>query len=123
MAFGQKLSDQSSVRQDIARSRCEIEQARLLVLKAAAEMDRAGAKGARDYISMVKIIGPALAENVAQRAIQVFGAKGVSQDTPMASMWKLARIMRIADGPDEVHMSQLAKLTIRQLVAAAPAPA
>jgi len=121
VAFGQKLSDQSSVRQDIARSRCEIEQARLLVLKAAAEMDRAGAKGARDYISMVKIIGPALAENVAQRAIQVFGAKGVSQDTPMASMWKLARIMRIADGPDEVHMSQLAKLTIRQLVAAAPA--
>ncbi|MDH4077924.1 MAG: acyl-CoA dehydrogenase family protein [Acidimicrobiia bacterium] len=122
VAFGQKLSDQSSVRQDIARSRCEIEQARLLVLKAAAEMDRAGAKGARDYISMVKIIGPALAENVAQRAIQVFGAKGVSQDTPMASMWKLARIMRIADGPDEVHMSQLAKLTIRQL-AGAPAPA
>ena len=110
------------MRQDIARSRCEIEQARLLVLKAAAEMDRAGAKGARDYISMVKIIGPALAENVAQRAIQVFGAKGVSQDTPMASMWKLARIMRIADGPDEVHMSQLAKLTIRQL-AGAPAPA
>ncbi len=117
VAFGQKLSDQSSVRQDIARSRCEIEQARLLVLKAAAEMDRAGAKGARDYISMVKIVGPALAENVAQRAIQVFGAMGVSQDTPMASMWKLSRIMRIADGPDEVHMSQLAKLTIRQLVA------
>ncbi len=123
VAFGQKLSDQSSVRQDIARSRCEIEQARLLVLKAAAEMDRAGAKGARDYISMVKIIGPALADNVAQRAIQVFGAMGVSQDTPMASMWKLARIMRIADGPDEVHMSQLAKLTIRQLVTGAPAPA
>ncbi len=123
VAFGQKLSEQSSVRQDIARSRCEIEQARLLVLKAAAEMDRAGAKGARDYISMVKIIGPALADNVAQRAIQVFGAMGVSQDTPMASMWKLARIMRIADGPDEVHMSQLAKLTIRQLVTGAPAPA
>ncbi|MEZ5407021.1 MAG: acyl-CoA dehydrogenase family protein [Acidimicrobiales bacterium] len=123
VAFGQKLSDQSSVRQDIARSRCEIEQARLLVMKAAAEMDRAGAKGARDYISMVKIIGPALAENVAQRAIQVFGAKGVSQDTPMASMWKLSRIMRIADGPDEVHMSQLAKLTIRQLVTSTPAPA
>ncbi len=120
VAFGQKLSDQSSVRQDIARSRCEIEQARLLVLKAAAEMDRAGAKGARDYISMVKIIGPTLADNVAQRAIQVFGAMGVSQDTPMASMWKLARIMRIADGPDEVHMSQLAKLTIRQLVTPTP---
>jgi acyl-CoA dehydrogenase len=118
VAFGQKLSEQSSVRQDIARSRCEIEQARLLVLKAAAEMDRSGAKGARDYISMVKIVGPALAENVAQRAVQIFGAMGVSQDTPIPSMWKLARIMRIADGPDEVHMSQLAKLTIRQLVTA-----
>ena len=67
--------------------------------------------------------GLTLAENVAQRAIQVFGAMGVSQDTPMASMWKLSRIMRIADGPDEVHMSQLAKLTIRQLVTTASAPA
>ncbi|MDH4146263.1 MAG: acyl-CoA dehydrogenase family protein [Acidimicrobiia bacterium] len=118
-AFGQQLSAQSSVRQAIARSRCEIEQVRLLVLKAAAEMDRSGAKGARDFISMVKIAGPQLAEDVAQRAIQIFGAKGVSQDTPMAHMWKLARIMRIADGPDEVHMSQLGKLTIRQLVPAA----
>ncbi len=115
-AFGQQISAQSSVRQDIAKSRCEIEQARLLVLKAAAEMDRSGAKGARDYISMVKIVGPAMAEAVAQRAIQIHGAKGVSQDTPMAHIWAMARFMRIADGPDEVHMSQLAKLTIRQLV-------
>ncbi len=116
VAFGQKLSDQSSVRQDIALSRCEIEQARLLVLKAAAEMDRSGAKGARDYISMVKIVGPAMAQRVAERAIQVHGAKGVSQDTPMTRIWSMARIMRIADGPDQVHMSQLAKLTLRQLV-------
>ncbi|MEA3214736.1 MAG: acyl-CoA dehydrogenase [Acidimicrobiia bacterium] len=116
VAFGQKLSEQSSVRQDIAKSRCEIEQARLLVLKAAAEMDRSGAKGARDYISMCKIIGPGLAEHVAARAMQIFGAKGVSQDTPIPKIWALSRIMRIADGPDEVHMSQLAKLTIRQLV-------
>ena len=116
VAFGQKLSEQSSVRQDIGRSRCEIEQVRLLVLKAAAEMDRSGAKGARDYISMVKIAGPKLAQDVAERAIQIFGAKGVSQDTPLPSMWTLARIMRIADGPDAVHLSQLAKLTIRQLV-------
>lgn len=115
VAFGQKLSEQSSVRQDIAKSRCEIEQARLLVLKAAAEMDRSGAKGARDYISMCKIIGPSLAEHVAARAMQIFGAKGVSQDTPIPKIWALSRIMRIADGPDEVHMSQLAKLTIRQL--------
>ena len=120
VAFGQKLSEQSSVRQDIARSRCEIEQARLLVLKAAAEMDRSGAKGARDYISMVKIIGPGLAQTVAERAMQIFGAKGVSQDTPIPQLWSLARIMRIADGPDEVHMSQLAKLTIRQLVTSTP---
>jgi acyl-CoA dehydrogenase len=116
VAFGQKLSEQSSVRADIARSRCEIEQARLLVLKAAAEMDRSGAKGARDYISMVKIVGPSLAEAVASRAIQIFGAMGVSQDTPLVRIWSMARIMRIADGPDAVHMSQLAKLTIRQLV-------
>ena len=65
---------------------------------------------------MVKIVGPAMAEAVAQRAIQIHGAKGVSQDTPMAHIWAMARFMRIADGPDEVHMSQLAKLTIRQLV-------
>ena len=120
VAFGQKLSDQSSVRQDIARSRCEIEQVRLLVFKAAAEMDRSGAKGARDFISMVKIAGPKLAQDVAERAIQIFGAKGVGQDTPLPGMWALARIMRIADGPDAVHMSQLAKLTIRQLATPVP---
>ncbi|MEZ5231460.1 MAG: acyl-CoA dehydrogenase family protein [Acidimicrobiia bacterium] len=115
VAFGQKLSDQSSVRQDIARSRCEIEQCRLLVLKAAAEMDRSGAKGARDYISMVKIVGPQMAQNVIERAIQVFGAMGTSQDVPFTHLWGMARLMRIADGPDQVHMSQLAKLTLRQL--------
>jgi acyl-CoA dehydrogenase len=79
-------------------------------------MDRSGAKGARDYISMVKIVGPAMAQRVAERAIQIFGAKGVSQDTPLTHIWSMARIMRIADGPDQVHMSQLAKLTLRQLV-------
>jgi acyl-CoA dehydrogenase len=115
VAFGQKLSDQSSVRQDIARSRCEIEQVRLLVLKAAAEMDRSGAKGARDYISMVKIVGPKLAHDVAERAMQVFGGKGVSGDTPIAEMYVMGRLMRIADGPDEVHMNQLAKLTMAQV--------
>jgi acyl-CoA dehydrogenase len=113
--FGRKLSEQSSVRQDIARARCSIEQARLLVLKAAAEMDQAGAKGARDYISMVKIIGPKLAHDVAERAMQIFGGKGVSGDTPIADMYVLGRLMRIADGPDEVHMNQLAKLTMAQV--------
>jgi acyl-CoA dehydrogenase len=115
VAFGRKLSENSSVRQDIARARCAIEQARLLVLKAAAEMDRAGAKGARDYISMVKIVGPKLAHDVAERAMQVFGGKGVSGDTPIAEMYTLGRLMRIADGPDEVHMNQLAKLTMAQV--------
>jgi acyl-CoA dehydrogenase len=114
-AFGRKLSENSSVRQDIARARCAIEQTRLLVLKAAAEMDKAGAKGARDYISMVKVVGPKLAYDVAERAMQVFGGKGVSGDTPIAEMYGMGRLMRIADGPDEVHMNQLAKLTMAQV--------
>ena len=113
-AFGNKLSEFSSVRQDIARARCSIEQARLLVLKAAAEMDKSGAKGARDFISMVKIVGPKLAHDVAERAMQIFGGKGVSGDTPIAEMFVMGRLMRIADGPDEVHMNQLAKLTMAQ---------
>ncbi len=113
--FGRKISEYSSVRQDIARARCSIEQARLLVLKAAAEMDKAGAKGARDYISMVKIVGPKLAHDVAERAMQIFGGKGVSGDTPIAEMYVTGRLMRIADGPDEVHMNQLAKLTMAQV--------
>jgi acyl-CoA dehydrogenase len=113
--FGRKISENSSVRQDIARARCNIEQARLLVLKAASEMDKAGAKGARDYISMVKIVGPKLAHDVAERAMQIFGGKGVSGDTPIAEMYVMGRLMRIADGPDEVHMNQLAKLTMAQV--------
>ena len=112
--FGSKISEFSSTRQDIARARCAIEQARLLVLKAAEEMDKSGAKGARDYISMVKIVGPKLAQDVAERAMQIFGGKGVSGDTPIAEMFVMGRLMRIADGPDEVHMNQLAKLTLAQ---------
>jgi len=112
--FGRQISDYSSVRQDIARARCSIEQARLLVLKAAAEMDKSGPKGARDYVSMVKIVGPRLAQDVAERSIQIFGGKGVSGDTPMAHMYTMGRLMRIADGPDEVHMNQLAKFTMAQ---------
>jgi acyl-CoA dehydrogenase len=112
--FGRRISEFSSVRQDIARMRCQIEETRLLVLKSAAEMDRAGAKGARDYISMVKIVGPKLAHDVAERAMQIFGGKGVSGDTPIAEMFVMGRLMRIADGPDEVHMNQLAKITMAQ---------
>ena len=78
------------------------------------DRDKSGAKGARDYISMVKIVGPKLAHDVAERAMQIFGGKGVSGDTPIAEMFVTGRLMRIADGPDEVHMNQLAKLTMAQ---------
>jgi acyl-CoA dehydrogenase len=113
-AFGTKLSDMTSIRQDIARSRCEIEQARLLVLAAADAMDRHGLAGARDHVAMVKIVAPTVCYQVADRAMQALGALGVSQDTPIPSIYAIARLMRIADGPDEVHMSQLARFTLRR---------
>ena len=115
VAFGQKLSEMTSIRQDIATSRCEIDQARLLVLAAAEAMDRDGLKGAMDYIAMVKIVAPSMCQRVADRAMQAFGGAGVCEDTPIPEIFLTARLMRIADGPDEVHMSQLAKRTIRQL--------
>lgn len=114
VAFGEPLNAKTSVQHEIARSRCEIEQCRLLVLAAADKMDREGVGGARDYISMVKIVGPQMAETVASRAIQVFGGMGVCQDTLLPEVFTRARFCRIADGPDEVHMSQLGKLTIRR---------
>lgn len=116
VAFGEPLNAKTSVQHEIARSRCEIEQCRLLVYQAADVMDRHGLDGARDYISMVKIVGPQMAENVANRAIQVFGGKGVSQDTLLPEVFTRARFCRIADGPDEVHMSQLGKLTIKRIL-------
>jgi acyl-CoA dehydrogenase len=115
-AFGEPLSAKTSIQHEIARSRCEIEQCRLLVLQAAEKMDREGPKGAKDFISMVKIVGPQMAENVASRAIQVFGGMGVCQDTLLPDVFTQARFCRIADGPDEVHMSQLGKLTIRNML-------
>ena len=115
VAFGEKLSKKTSVQHEIARCRCEIEQCRLLTLQAAEIMDRDGVKAAMPYISMVKIVGPNMAQNVADRAMQVFGGMGVCQDTIIPSVFTQARFCRIADGPDEVHMSQLAKLTIRAL--------
>ncbi len=114
VAFGETLNAKTSVQHEIARSRCEIEQCRLLVYQAADVMDREGLAGARDYIAMVKIVGPQMAENVASRAIQVFGGMGVCQDTLLPEVFTRARFCRIADGPDEVHMSQLGKLTIRR---------
>lgn len=112
--FGTVLKDYSSIRQDIALSRCEIEQARLLTLAAADKIDRFGSKKARDLISMIKIVCPEMTCRVVDRAIQAFGGMGVCQDTPLADFWKYGRIIRLADGPDEVHMYQLGRNTIKQ---------
>jgi len=114
-AFGERLSQKTSIQHDIARSRCEIEQCRMLVLAAADKMDKYGPKEARDYISMVKIIAPQMALDVANRAIQAHGGAGFTQDTPLAHIYMTARFCQVADGPDEVHMSQLARRTIRDL--------
>jgi acyl-CoA dehydrogenase len=112
--FGRSLDTYSSIRQEIALSRCEIEQARLLVLSAADAMDRVGNKEARDLIAMIKIVAPNMALKVIDRAIQIMGGKGVSGDTPLAYFYSYARTLRLADGPDEVHLSQLGKNTIKK---------
>ena len=114
-AFGERLSQKTSIQHDIARSRCEIEQYRMLVLAAADKMDKYGPKEARDYISMVKIIAPKMALQVADRAIQAHGGMGFTQDAPLAHIYMMARFCQVADGPDEVHMSQLARRTIRDM--------
>lgn len=114
VAFGKKLADQSSIRQDIARSFCEVEMARLLTLKAADQMDRVGNKEAKDLIAAIKVVAPQMAQTVCDRAIQAHGGMGVSDDTPVAYFFTLNRYLRLADGPDEVHMSQLGKQKIRE---------
>jgi acyl-CoA dehydrogenase len=118
VAFGKKLSEQSSIRQDIARSFVEIEQARLLTLKAADAMDRFGNKRAADLIAAIKVVAPQMAQTVADRAIQAHGGMGVSDDTPAAEAFLLNRYLRIADGPDEVHMAQLGRLKIKEYASA-----
>jgi acyl-CoA dehydrogenase len=112
--FGRSLDTYSSIRQEVARSACEIEQARLLVLSAADKIDRVGSKSAKDLISMIKIVVPGMAATVIDRAIQIMGGKGMSSDTPLAHFYAAARSLRLADGPDEVHMSQLGKGTIKK---------
>lgn len=113
-AFGKKFYDFSSIRQSIAISQCEIEQARLLTLSAADKMDKKGNKEAKDLIAMIKIIAPNMAMKVIDRAIQILGGKGVSQDTFLAHYFAIARILRLADGPDEVHMYQLGKSCVKK---------
>jgi acyl-CoA dehydrogenase len=114
-AFGRDLSKFSSIRQDVALSRCEIEQARLLTLSAADRIDRHGIKTAKDLVGMIKIVAPQMAQTVIDRAIQAHGGLGVSADTPLAGFWIYARSIRLADGPDEVHMFQLGRNTIAAL--------
>ena len=102
------------MRHDIAKSQCEIEQARLLTLSAADKMDKSGNKEAKDIIAMIKIVAPNMALNVIDRAIQILGGKGVGPDTQLAHYYAIARMLRLADGPDEVHMYQLGKSVIRK---------
>ncbi|MEX2016307.1 MAG: acyl-CoA dehydrogenase family protein, partial [Candidatus Hydrogenedentales bacterium] len=109
VAFGKHLSEMGPIRQDIAKSRMEIEQARLLVLKAAYMMDTVGNKVARQEIAMIKVIVPNMTLRVIDRAIQAHGGMGVCQDTFLAKAWAGTRTLRLADGPDEVHMESVAK--------------
>ena len=108
-AFGRPVADQGVVREWIADARIRLEQARLLVFKTAWLMDTVGNKGAAQEIAAIKVVAPELACWVIDRAIQVYGAAGVSQDTPLANLYAAARTVRIADGPDEVHRRSVAR--------------
>ncbi|OXJ13169.1 acyl-CoA dehydrogenase family protein [Burkholderia sp. AU6039] len=113
VAFGKPLNKHGTVGEWIARSRIEIEQARLLVLKAAWMIDKVGAKAARKEISMIKALVPTVYTDVCDRAMQVFGAAGLSPDTPLADHWTWGRALRFADGPDEVHLQAIARMEIK----------
>jgi len=114
VAFGRPLAEQGVIQHWIAESRVRIEQARLLVLKTAWLMDTVGNKGAHTEIQAIKIATPAMAEWVIDKAIEAYGAAGVSQDTPLAQLWAAARTLRLADGPDEVHRASLARRELRK---------
>jgi len=114
VAFGKTLAEQGTIRRDIAESRIEIDQARLLTMHAAHLMDTVGNKAARSAIAMIKVVAPNVALRVLDRAIQAHGAAGVSQDTFLAYAWAASRTLRLADGPDEVHLETVAKLELRR---------
>jgi len=114
VAFGGPLGEKQFVQDWIARSRMEIDQARLLVEKAAWKMDVYGKKVARQEISMIKVVAPNMMMAVLDRAIQCLGSLGMSDDTPIATLWRHGRGMRIADGPDEVHKVVIAKRELRR---------
>jgi acyl-CoA dehydrogenase len=115
VAFGKPLAEQGVIQEWIAQSELEIEQARLLTLKAAWMIDTLGKKAAQKEIAMIKIVAPEVFTNVVSRAMQVFGAAGLSDDFPLASMWAHGRTLHIADGPDEVHKRAVARAVIREL--------
>ena len=114
VAFGKRLAEMGSLREDIARSRLEIDQARLLTLHAAHTMDTVGNKAARAQIAAIKVVAPNVALNVLDRAIQVHGGMGVSGDIWLAAAWANQRTLRIADGPDQVHLEAVARLELRK---------
>jgi acyl-CoA dehydrogenase len=114
VAFGKPLAQQGVIQQWIADSAIEIEQARLLTLKAAWMIDTLDKKAAQDQIAMIKVVAPSLLTRVTDRAIQAFGAAGVSDDYPLAALYAAGRTLRLADGPDEVHRRAIARSTLRQ---------
>ena len=115
IAFSKPLSAQGTIRSDIALSRLDINQTRHLCLHAAHSMDQFGNKAARNDIALAKIATPRMTKTVVDRAIQTHGALGLSQDSPLAQMWTWARVLQIADGPDEVHLASVAKMELLRL--------
>jgi len=107
--FGKQLKEHGVILEWVAKSRLEIDASRLIVLDAAIKIDELGAKGALKEIAEAKILVPTMALTVIDRAVQSFGGAGVCQDTPLASMWAQIRTLRLADGPDEVHLQQMGR--------------